>query len=47
MPAEKKVLNTSSIGILAYKSSGKCVFANHAAAEKVDTQGQGYLEKSD
>jgi len=37
------ILGTSSIGILAYRQSGQCVFANEAAAKIVGTDVAGLL----
>ena len=42
----KTILNTSSIGILTYKESGQCTYANDAAAKIVGTNVAGLLEQN-
>ena len=40
------ILNTSSVGIVTYKSSGKCTFANKAAAKAVGTTPAGLMAQN-
>ena len=42
----KTILNTSSIGILTYKESGQCTYANDAVAKIVGTNVAGLLEQN-